>query len=260
MRETETGTVDWYYVRDDVQAGPIGEAEFQALVQQGVVAPDTSVWHDGMTDWRPYGEVQPPDVAPAAPPLRTRAAPGHACAECGRVFPEEDMVQYGDAWVCAACKPVFFQRLSEGAVMPMTVRYGGFWIRFVAKVIDGILLGIVGFAIQAAIAALVEGSGEELTPAVLAVTIGATFAQLILRMVYVTWFVGKYGATPGKMACGLKIVRADGSKVGYLRAFGRFFAEMLSALIIYIGYIMAGFDDEKRALHDHICDTRVVYK
>ena len=43
------------------------------------------------------------------------------------------------------------------------------------------------------------------------------------------------------------------------RAVGRYFAQWLSAFILYIGYIIAGFDSEKRALHDHICDTRVIY-
>ncbi len=59
---------------------------------------------------------------------------------------------------------------------------------------------------------------------------------------------------------GLRIVRSDGSRVSYLRALGRHFAEFISALILYIGYIMVAFDSEKRALHDHICDTRVIQK
>jgi uncharacterized RDD family membrane protein YckC len=42
------------------------------------------------------------------------------------------------------------------------------------------------------------------------------------------------------------------------RAFGRYFAKILSAIILGIGYIMVGFDSEKRGLHDMICDTRVI--
>ena len=75
---------------------------------------------------------------------------------------------------------------------------------------------------------------------------------------YETWFVGRWGATPGKMACGMKVVRADGSKVTYLRAFGRYWGKALSRLTFMIGYVIALFDQEKRALHDWICDTRVV--
>ena len=72
------------------------------------------------------------------------------------------------------------------------------------------------------------------------------------------FFLGKFGATPGKMACKLKVVRPDGERISYARALGRHFAEMLSGIILYIGYIMAAFDEEKRTLHDRICDTRVI--
>jgi uncharacterized RDD family membrane protein YckC len=85
----------------------------------------------------------------------------------------------------------------------------------------------------------------------------AMFAAVVL---YNTLFVGKFAATPGKMACGLKVVDAEGGKVKYGRAFGRACSEILSGMVCYIGYIIAGFDQQKRALHDHICSTRVVYK
>jgi uncharacterized RDD family membrane protein YckC len=72
--------------------------------------------------------------------------------------------------------------------------------------------------------------------------------------------VGKYGATPGKMALGLRIVSSSGEPVTYVKALARFFAEMVSAIICYIGYIMAAFDEQRKALHDQICDTRVIRK
>ena len=83
------------------------------------------------------------------------------------------------------------------------------------------------------------------------------FLYLVLSIAYTTYFLGEYSATPGKMACGLKVVRPDGEKISYGRAFGRFFAEFLSSIISGIGYLMVAFDGEKRALHDRICDTRV---
>ena len=83
-------------------------------------------------------------------------------------------------------------------------------------------------------------------------------AQYAIPAAYDTWFVGKYGATPGKMACNLKVVVEDGERVTYMRAFGRHFAKLLSSMILAIGFIMAAFDDQKRTLHDRICETRVV--
>ena len=53
-------------------------------------------------------------------------------------------------------------------------------------------------------------------------------------------------------------MRPNGGPIGLGRAFGRYFAKILSGLILMIGYIMAAFDSEKRALHDMICDTRVI--
>jgi uncharacterized RDD family membrane protein YckC len=72
------------------------------------------------------------------------------------------------------------------------------------------------------------------------------------------FFVGKYGATPGKMACRLKIVESEGGKVTYARAVGRHFAKYISMITLYIGFLMAAFDEQKRSLHDRICDTRVI--
>ena len=85
--------------------------------------------------------------------------------------------------------------------------------------------------------------------------------QMAIGISYEVFLIGRYGATLGKMACKIKIVTADGGRVSYARAFGRYFAKLLSAFTCMIGYIIAIFDKpQKRALHDHICNTRVVNK
>jgi uncharacterized RDD family membrane protein YckC len=73
-------------------------------------------------------------------------------------------------------------------------------------------------------------------------------------------FLHYRGATLGKMALGLQVVRSDGESLGWGVSIARYFMNFVSALILAIGDIMAGFDSEKRALHDRVCDTRVVYK
>jgi uncharacterized RDD family membrane protein YckC len=62
------------------------------------------------------------------------------------------------------------------------------------------------------------------------------------------------------MALGLKVVRSNGAPLGWGVSIGRYFMYIVSGIILGIGYIMAGFDDEKRTLHDRACDTRVIYK
>jgi hypothetical protein len=72
--------------------------------------------------------------------------------------------------------------------------------------------------------------------------------------------IGRYGATLGKMAAGIRVVRSDGSQVGYPLAIARYFAKLLSGIVCGTGYIMAAFDPKKRALHDTLCGTLVITK
>ena len=80
----------------------------------------------------------------------------------------------------------------------------------------------------------------------------------LIRLLYFTFFIGKFGATPGKMACKIKVVNADGSQVSYAKAAGRFFGYFVSTIILCIGFLMMLWDNEKRTLHDRMCDTRVI--
>ncbi len=140
------------------------------------------------------------------------------------------------------------------------MRYAGFWIRFAAVFLDGILTGIVTQILGLMIGIMVGVSaGDDPNAAMVAGLLGVMIG-IAIPCAYETILVGKYSATLGKMACGVKVMRPDGSQLTYLRAFARYWAKSLSALILLIGYIMAAFDDEKRALHDRVCDTRVVKK
>jgi hypothetical protein len=113
----------WYYVEAGQQAGPVEETQLEELSRSGKLQPDTLVWHEGMTEWQPYSAVKPAGATAAAeaPPVYA-AGPavgadsgGLICSECGRSFAPNDVIRYRDRWICAGCKPTFFQRLSEGA-------------------------------------------------------------------------------------------------------------------------------------------------
>jgi len=142
------------------------------------------------------------------------------------------------------------------------VRFGGFWIRTLARLIDGFVLSaltallILPLAVMLGVAA---GTGRSLAPSEFLLVYAALFLiSVAVSAAYETYFVSARGATPGKMALGLKVVRAGGAPVPVGRAFGRYLAQMLSGFFM-IGYLMAAFDAEKRALHDRICETRVVH-
>jgi uncharacterized RDD family membrane protein YckC/DNA-directed RNA polymerase subunit RPC12/RpoP len=198
--------------------------------------------------------------------------PQRFCSECGRPTPPDELARFGDHLVCPYCKDLFVQRMREGAVQaPGAFQYGGFWIRFVARILDGIIMGIIGGLIWGVGAAvfmpgLMSLRTNNLTPDETLAAMAPFFAMLGLitvitiglNCIYETFFVTRMGATPGKMALGLKVVRPDGGPVTAGRAAGRYFATILSGMILYIGYIIAAFDDQKKALHDMICDTRVI--
>lgn len=203
-----------------------------------------------------------------APPIRY-------CSQCGRPTPEDELAHFGDQLVCAACKPAYAQKLREG-VAPLAAgaagtgfEYGGFWIRMVALLIDGVILGVFGSAIQYALIFPLLGlnpliqTGTPPNPiqalAGMAILLSvSTVVSLTIGSCYEGFFVYRLGATPGKMVFSMKVVRPDGTPLGLGRAFGRYFAKYVSSLTLGIGYLIAAFDDQKRGLHDMICDTRVV--
>ncbi len=246
--------MDWYYSEDDRQVGPVPDAALEELVKAGTVTGQTLVWHEGMVDWKPYGELQRPRTA--VPVVHAVAAQA-VCYECRKRFPRDEMMHHGNSWVCPACKPVFVQRLQEGAILKEGLVYGGFWIRVAAKILDSIIVGVVNVLIGLPLQLAAGLSGEP--DATFYIVTAITYVlQLSMAAAYTIFFLGRFGATPGKMVCKLKVVTPEGNKIGYGRACGRHFAEMLSAIILYIGYIMVAFDEEKRALHDRICNTRVI--
>jgi len=287
--------IDWYYREGANRIGPVSDEQIKEMASQGKITAETMVWNELIGSWKPYGSVsgtpaedssQSDITAPAQSPYmgavfgQTSASYQSAqdsssdshetpkaesyCNQCYKKFPNEDLIRYGDMLICAECKNIFFQRLREGSSVGEPLHYAGFWIRFVAKFIDGVICSIVSMFIMFAVGFPMFGMGAD--PGVF--TTGRFWSLYFLvnalnisfDIFYKTFFVGKFGATPGKMALGLKVVTPDGGKVSYMRAFARYFGELLSGLILLIGYIMAAFDDEKRALHDRICGTRVIRK
>jgi uncharacterized RDD family membrane protein YckC len=188
------------------------------------------------------------------------------CSECGRPTSSDDLARFGDRLICPLCKDSYTQKLREGVMPVAGMRYAGFWIRFLASLIDSVILGTVTKTLQYALfpsMAVVTVTPPSTNPWD---TLGPSLAKLgwalllstVISVTYSTWFIGALGATPGLMALGLRVVRPDGAPIGYGRALARYFAAILSGMTLGIGYLLIAFDPEKRALHDMICDTRVI--
>ncbi len=245
--------MQWYYAEAGRQTGPVDDEAFQSLVGAGRIAPDTLVWSPGMANWQAYGTLHPGvATAAGAPPLPDT----RICSQCGRAFSTDELAAFGSSLVCAYCKPIYAQRLREGVLTTGLHQYGGFWIRFVAVVIDGLIMLVVSLFYTPFINMAAYDPHD---PVRVFIAIGILSGiGIALRGIYETLFVGRFGATPGKMVCHLKVVRPDGRLLSYQRSLCRYLAKLLNDFTFMIGYIIAAFDDEKQALHDRLCDTRVI--
>lgn len=254
--------MQWYYAIKDQRIGPITQAEFEQLVANGTITADTLVWQSGMANWQLYSQVA--GVAATAAVADDGMA---VCAVSGKRYPTREMIQYEGKWISAEHRDEYFQKLREGValpgvgIVPGPFGYGGFWTRFCARFVDGIIGWVMGFCAGLLIRAMFGASAVPQAGNMTGFWLMMVTQQVVgfgIGISYEVFFLRKFDATPGKMALGLKVLRTDGTKLTVGRIIGRYFANVVSALTLSIGYIIAAFDDEKRALHDRMCDTRVI--
>lgn len=151
------------------------------------------------------------------------------------------------------------QILDAPVAVEQKLEYAGFWIRFVAAIIDGIVLFVVNMVLSFALlggAVGMSGSPE-----------GMGAMLVVYYLISLGVQVGYYAvmessarqATLGKMAVGIKVGDENGQRISALNAVGRYLSKIISTLILLIGFIMAAFDARKQALHDKIASTVVYY-
>lgn len=127
--------------------------------------------------------------------------------------------------------------------------YAGFWIRACAAVLDWIALAIA-FGVV----------GPILTNVPFGPEIGGLSSFLLYGAYFALLESSETQATVGKMLVGIIVTDADGRRLTIPRAIGRYAAKFVSGMTCTIGFLMAAFTDRKRALHDIIADTVVIYK
>ena len=239
--------MNFYYAVAGQQNGPVSEEQLDQMVASGTVSPTTLVWREGMETWQPYSTLKPGAMPSAAAPVSPESPGAVVCTVCRQSYPPEQVIRYGATPVCRNCQPGFIQSLPVGAQVSH-LRYAGFWKRFLAKIIDTFAMTVVLIPILL----LAEYYKSD------AFMLLYNLLSLVLSFAYPIFFHGKWGQTLGKMALKIKVVRPDSSPIDFGTAALRTLAEILSGCILAIGYIMAAFDDEKRALHDRLANTRVI--
>lgn len=199
------------------------------------------------------------------------------CSKCGANVPE-------NATFCSACgQPTGEASGAPTAGVPVggyapvaapsiamaapTTKYAGFWLRFVAFIIDVIILGFIGFVVTLPfLGSLPFGAmmhGRPMSPEELAPFVGGIGRLALLRIVvnwlYYAFFESSaWQATIGKKALGLTVTDLEGRRIGFGRATGRFFAKILSFMILCIGFFMIAFTSKKQGLHDILAGTLVL--
>jgi uncharacterized RDD family membrane protein YckC len=158
----------------------------------------------------------------------------------------------------------------------LQMSYAGFWKRFAAYLIDSIIIGTASMILLIPLLAAV-GLGvfslqdsdltvDSDTAISFLIAILAGYLLLILGIAVAGWLYyalmessGQQG-TLGKMALGIKVTDMMGNRITFGRATGRYFAKFISSFTLGIGYIVAGFTQQKQALHDIVAGCLVVNK
>ncbi len=149
--------------------------------------------------------------------------------------------------------------------------YGGFWIRLLAHLIDHVILSAVAaplffIMILPAIGRIIreaQQNQEPPSPELIVTILSSVFVYIALAFVG-QWLYealltsSSWQGTIGKRVLRLKVVDEAGNRIGFGRATGRFFAKILSSMFFCIGFIMAGFTERKRGLHDMLAATVVM--
>jgi uncharacterized RDD family membrane protein YckC len=119
----------------------------------------------------------------------------------------------------------------------------GFWRRFAAAFLDGLILGVIGF-----IGGVILGSDN-----------AANVAGLLLGIAYYTYLEGSTGQTLGKKALGIRVIDLKGGgSIGYGRAFIRYIGRFVSGIVLLLGYLWMLWDKEKQTWHDKFANSVVV--
>lgn len=147
--------------------------------------------------------------------------------------------------------------------LPAAVPYAGFWVRFLAALIDGAVMSGLTFPLLFVLTVMARIIGVYTVQRQPAYLISGVILYVSLIMAGNWLYFAKmesssWQATLGKKALGLQVTDLEEQRIGFGQATARYLGKFVSSLILGIGYIMAGFTQKKQALHDIMAGTLVV--
>ncbi len=255
----------WYYA--DAQRerhGPVDADTLRGKFRQNELDLSTLVWREGMQQWQALSTVteELQLVEKANPGIDLRA--DYVAIENGTAVAGTATAEPHSPYTAPASTTLG----GDGVIHGGEVVYAGFWKRVAAYCIDSLIVGLVGGVVAMVIGmalglgmAGIGGGSDAMGAGFIMIQLLTNLLSIALSAAYYAGFHASTGkATLGKMAVGIKVVRTDGARISIARGIGRYFAAMLSGLILCIGFVMAAFTERKQGLHDMLCDTLVVDK
>jgi uncharacterized RDD family membrane protein YckC len=159
---------------------------------------------------------------------------------------------------------------TSATAAPAAVQYAGFWRRFAASLIDGLIVGAVPTIIYyglmgAGVLHMPEIADEEdIGPYIswmIRYSLISNGVMIVLQTLYFAIMESSSKqATLGKMVLGIIVTDADGKRISFGRAVGRNLGKIVSQIILFIGYLMIAFTEKKQGLHDIMANCLVVVK
>ena len=278
---------EWYYAADNTRYGPITGDLVQLHATRGVITPETPMGRTGMLEWQTYlqlcgGQVPTPptpevalvpkeEPAATAPkeepaannplPVSVVVTPFTTVSGVGKSKPKPATFEYGELKLKEADKELYVQGVLAGTdSIGKEWVLAGFWIRFAATIIDLVLFTVAFMGAMFLMTMIMGMLAPSLAPVVVLIPFIFAVAQLGLIYWYWIWpLTNSRQSTHGKCMLGLRVIRADGSNLTLGTAIGRFLAYSVSSALLYLGFVSAGIDREKRTFHDIMCNTRVIY-
>jgi uncharacterized RDD family membrane protein YckC len=174
------------------------------------------------------------------------------CQSCGALNTEHDVLCFH----CGA--PFEVSNAAAPAGAAAAVRYGGFWRRFWACMLDGLVLGLVSMLVYGAAIAIVRSLSPEIEDPAKALLIPQLVADAMIKAFYFIYFHALTGQTVGMLALGLKVVNRTGDTIGFGRAAVRYLGSFISLLFAGLGFAWIAFDGRKQGWHDKMAGSFVV--
>jgi len=141
-----------------------------------------------------------------------------------------------------------------------TPAYSGFWWRVLAYLIDGFIMSAIFFPLGIGIGLAIGASGaDESSPLLPGINLSLNGIEMVVGWLYHAFLESSsWQGTIGKKVLGLQVTDLNGNRISFGRATGRYFAQILSGMICFIGFIMVAFTEKKQGLHDMLAGTLVL--